>query len=98
MLGTWFTLTFVASPTGLHWAAIAVMLVVGFASSVLINAAVLRLALQPLHALEKTVDRVAAGDVSARAQKVLFRDPDVERLGETLNTMLDVLQEHRKQL
>jgi two-component system, NarL family, sensor histidine kinase UhpB len=95
-LGTWFTLTFVADPSGVvHWPAVAVMLVVGFGSSVLINAAVLTLALQPLHALERTVDRVAAGDLSARAQPVLFRDPDVERLGETLNTMLDVLGEHR---
>src|SRR5207237_1269860 len=96
-LGTWFTVTFVANPGGgdIHWAAVAVMLVVGFAGSVLINAAVLTLALQPLHALERTVDRVAAGDLSARAQPVLFRDPDVERLGETLNTMLDVLGEHR---
>ncbi len=97
-LGTWFTLTFVASPTGggdLRWPAVAVMLVVGFAGSVLINAVVLKLALQPLHALERTVDRVATGDLSARAQRVLFRDPDVERLGETLNSMLDVLQEHR---
>jgi len=94
-LGTWFTLTFVADPSGIHWPAVAVMLVVGFAGSVLINAAVLTLALQPLHALERTVDRVAAGDLSARAQPVLFRDPDVERLGETLNTMLDVLGEHR---
>ncbi len=96
-LGTWFTLTFVSSPTGgeVHWAAVAVMLVVGFAGSVLINAIVLRLALQPLHALERTVDRVATGDLSARAQHVLFRDPDVERLGDTLNTMLDVLQDHR---
>ncbi len=95
-LGTWFTLTFVADPTGqVHWPAVAVMLVTGFAGSVLINAAVLTLALQPLHALERTVDRVAAGDLTARAQPVLFRDPDVERLGETLNTMLDVLHEHR---
>jgi two-component system sensor histidine kinase UhpB len=97
-LGTWFTLTFVAAPDGVHWPAVAVMLVVGFAGSVLINAAVLRLALQPLHALEKTVDHVATGDLSARAQPVLFRDPDVERLGETLNSMLDVLQEHRQLL
>jgi two-component system sensor histidine kinase UhpB len=96
-LGTWFTLNFVAASSDgeLHWFAVAVMLVVGFGGSVLINAAVLTLALQPLHALERTVDRVAAGDLSARAQRVLFRDPDVERLGETLNTMLDVLQEHR---
>ncbi|HLZ29542.1 MAG TPA: sensor histidine kinase [Chloroflexota bacterium] len=96
-LGTWFTLTFVASPNGgeIHWSAVAVMLVVGFAGSVLINALVLTLALQPLHALERTVDRVAAGDLNARAQRVLFRDPEVERLGETLNTMLDVLHEHR---
>jgi two-component system sensor histidine kinase UhpB len=94
-LGTWFTLTFVADAGGVHWPAVAVMLVVGFCGSVLINAAVLTLALQPLHALERTVDRVAAGDLAARAQPVLFRDPDVERLGETLNTMLDVLGEHR---
>jgi two-component system sensor histidine kinase UhpB len=99
-LGTWFTLTYVAGPTGdtVHWPAVAVMLVVGFAGSVLINAVVLTLALQPLHALERTVDRVAAGDLSARAQPVLFRDPDVERLGDTLNTMLDVLHEHRGSL
>jgi two-component system, NarL family, sensor histidine kinase UhpB len=97
-LGTWFTLTFVASPDGVRWPAVAVMLVVGFAGSVLINAAVLTLALQPLHALEKTVDHVAAGDLSARARRVLFRDPDVERLAETLNAMLDVLQEHRQLL
>jgi two-component system sensor histidine kinase UhpB len=98
MLGTWFTLTFVASPSGVRWPAVVVMLVVGFASSVLINAAVLSLALQPLHALERTVDKVAAGDLDTRAQKVLFRDPDVERLAETLNSMLDVLHEHRQQL
>jgi two-component system sensor histidine kinase UhpB len=95
-LGTWFTLTYVASIGGdVHWAAVAVMLVVGFGGSLLINAVVLTLALQPLHALERTVDRVAAGDLNARAGRVLFRDPDVERLGETLNTMLDVLHEHR---
>ena len=96
-LGTWFTLNFVAASTTseIHWAAIAVMLVVGFGGSVIMNAAVLSAALQPLHALERTVDRVATGDLSARAHRVLFRDPDVERLGDTLNTMLDVLQEHR---
>ena len=96
-LGTWFTLTFVASPGGgpIHWPAVAVMLVAGFAGSLVINGVVLRLALQPLHALEKTVDRVAAGDLTARAGRVLFRDPDVERLGDTLNIMLDVLYEHR---
>jgi two-component system, NarL family, sensor histidine kinase UhpB len=96
-LGTWFTLTFVANPGGgdIHWSAVAVMLVVGFAGSLLINAGVLTLALQPLHALERTVDHVAGGDLNTRAQHVLFRDPDVERLGDTLNTMLDVLQEHR---
>src|SRR4030081_468137 len=71
------------------------MLVLRLAGSVLITAMVRRLALQPLHALERTVDRVATGDLSARAQHVLFRDPDVERLGDTLNTMLDVLQDHR---
>jgi two-component system, NarL family, sensor histidine kinase UhpB len=96
VLGTWFTLTFVADPTGdVHWGPFGIMIVAGFGFSVFINAVVLTLALQPLHALERTVDRVATGDLNARAQSVLFRDPDVERLGETLNGMLDVLQEHR---
>jgi two-component system, NarL family, sensor histidine kinase UhpB len=96
-LGTWFTLNYVAAYAGgdVHWPAVVVMLVVAFVGTVLINAAVLTLALQPLHALERTVDRVAAGDLGARARPVLFRDPDVERLGDTLNTTLDVLQDHR---
>lgn len=98
-LGTWFTLTFVAGASGdVRWIGVALMLLVGFAGSLLINAAVLSLALQPLHALERTVDRVATGDLSARAQAVLFPDPDVARLGDTLNIMLDVLQDHRAQL
>src|SRR5207245_11242636 len=61
-LGTWFTLTFVASPSDgeIHWSAVAIMLVAGFAGSVIINGLVITLALQPLHALERTVDRVPA--------------------------------------
>ncbi len=98
-LGTWFTLTSVASPNGeVRWMPVVLMLVLFFAGSLLINAAVLNLALQPLHSLERTVDRVAAGDLAARAQPVLFPDPDLARLGDTLNHMLDVLHEHRGQL
>jgi two-component system, NarL family, sensor histidine kinase UhpB len=99
LLGTWFTLANVSRPGGgLDWAAIALMVAVGFAGSVLINAAVLTLALQPLHAVARTVDRVARGDLSARAQRVLFTDPGIERLGDTLNAMLDALQDYRAQL
>jgi two-component system sensor histidine kinase UhpB len=99
LLGTWFTLTNVSRPEGgVDWAAIALMLAVGFAGSVLINAAVLALALQPLHAVAHTVDRVVRGDLSARAQRVLFTDPGIERLGDTLNAMLDALQDYRAQL
>ncbi len=97
--GTWFTLTYVAGPMGeVHWQAVGVLFVVGFAASVLINAGVLALALQPLHSLERIVDRVAAGDTSIRAQPVLFTDPDIERLGDMLNSMLDVLQNYREQV
>ncbi len=98
-LGTWFTLTYVAGPGGeVHWDAVAFLFVAGFAGSVLINAGVLRLALQPLHELERIVDRVAAGDTVIRAQPVLFSDPDVERLGDMVNGMLDVLQTYREQV
>lgn len=98
-LGTWFTLNFVEGPNGrVQWAAIVVMGVVAFAGSVVMNAFVLSLALQPLYALERTVDEVAGGNLNARAQRVLFNDPDIDRLGETLNLMLDVLREHREQL
>ena len=95
-LGTWFTLTFVA---GAEWRPLARRGAHAGRRFRRQRADQRRpccaLALQPLHALERTVDRVATGDLTARAQPVLFRDPDVERLGETLNTMLDVLQEHR---
>lgn len=98
-LGTWFTLRFVESPdNAVHWGAVALMVVVAIAGSVIINSGVLVLALQPLHSLERTVDQIAAGDLDARAQPVLFRDPEVERLGETVNSMLDVLRQHRDQL
>ncbi|MBI2755211.1 MAG: HAMP domain-containing sensor histidine kinase [Chloroflexi bacterium] len=98
-LGTWFTLTFVAGPGGtLHWGAIGLMVVFGFAGSVLINALVLSLALQPLRALERTVDRVASGDLSARVDPVVFYDPDMERMSDTLNAMLDVVQRHQVQV
>ena len=99
VLGTWFTLHFVDGANGqVHWGFVALMLVVGFTGSVVINGAVLAMALQPLHSLERAVDRVAGGDLQARVQPVFFRDPDVERLADTVNTMLDVLQEHRGQV
>src|SRR2546428_6743286 len=70
-LGTWFTLNFVASPSSgeFHWAAVAVMLVVGFAGSVLLNAGGPSPALQPPHTLERTVGPVAPRDPSARAPR-----------------------------
>lgn len=70
-------------------------ILVGIALSVGVNYAILRLAFQPLFLLQETIERVRAGDHNARAPH-RGGDPDLERVLDTYNIMLDRLQEHRQ--
>ena len=63
----------------------------GLALSVVVNLVALRAALTPLRRLRSTIDAVRGGDLHARVRPALLTDPEVARVGETLNGMLDEL-------
>lgn len=71
---------------------------IGAALSVAVNWVVLKAALQPLNVITRTVEEVRKGNLRARAEPHPFTDPQIETLRETLNAMLDRLDEHGARL
>lgn len=67
----------------------------GIVISVVANAVLLRAAFAPLHRIERTIQAVRAGSSSSRVPTGALTDPEIERLGETLNAMLDELERAR---
>jgi signal transduction histidine kinase len=57
-----------------------------------------RVALQPLQKLEETAERVSRGDVNARVPQSAVADRDMERVGRTLNQLLDNLVSDRQRM
>jgi len=74
------------------------LVLVGAAASVAVNAALVRLALDPLHTLEHTARRIAAGDMDARVPESRLADRDLRAVIRVLNEMLDRLAIHRQRL
>lgn len=70
----------------------------GVVLSVLVNAVILRFALDPLSILERTAKRVQEGDTDARAPYSPFADRDLTHLTWTFNGMLDSLSLYRRQI
>lgn len=70
----------------------------GVSVTVLVNALILRLALQPLDQLEETGARVQAGDLDCRAPHSALADRELERLTGTFNAMLDTLESYQQRL
>ncbi len=68
----------------------------GIVVSLLVNAVVLRAAFAPLHRIERTIQAVRAGRTSSRVQTSALTDLQIERLGETMNAMLDELEQARE--
>ncbi len=64
--------------------------------SVTINVGLVRLALSPVDALADTVQRVRAGETTARASASPVADPGLQRLADVLNEMLDALSANRR--
>jgi len=63
--------------------------------SLVVNLALVYVALRPLNDLETAAARVSAGDLEARVAPSILADRDVARIGTTLNTLLDRLTEDR---
>lgn len=70
----------------------------GLVLTVLVDAVILQLALDPLHQLERVALRVRAGDLTARAPESAFADPDLARLGESFNEALERVALYRRKL
>ncbi|MFZ5815870.1 MAG: HAMP domain-containing sensor histidine kinase [Bacillota bacterium] len=71
------------------------LIAIGLLVSLGVNYAILRVAFRPLFTLQATLDRVRRGDFSARVPTV-EGDPDIARVTEIANLMLDRLAEHRQ--
>jgi two-component system sensor histidine kinase UhpB len=70
----------------------------GIVATVLVNAIILRLALHPLDALERTAARVHRGDLDARVPLSPVADRELDRLTRTFNAMLDSATRNRERL
>lgn len=72
--------------------------IAGGAVSVLVNALIVRLALDPVRTLEETAARVKEGDLNVRAPDSPLADPELERLTEAFNEVLDSVAVYRRRL
>lgn len=98
LVGTLLTVSFVTRVWRggqLNPVAEGAVILLGLVISLGVNYAILRLAFVPLFVLQSTFDRVRQGDFSARVPEVQG-DPDIARVNETANLMLDRLEEHRQ--
>ena len=66
--------------------------------SLVVNLALVYVALRPLTDLETTAARVSGGDLEARVAPSILADRDMARVGTTLNTLLDRLTEDRERV
>ncbi len=100
VIGTAITRDFLrAGATGFSPSLVVVVLaLVGVAVSVLVNAWILRVALQPLQLLEETAARIHAGETDARVPTSPVADRELERLAQTFNSMVDSLENYRQRL
>jgi two-component system, NarL family, sensor histidine kinase UhpB len=77
------------------WGGILLVAGLGVILTLLVNAAILRLALQPVQRLQEAAEQVARGRLEARAPVSALSDPEMERLVHTFNRMLDRTLEQR---
>ncbi len=77
---------------------VAALAVAGMSLSLLVNAALLRLALEPLDLLEQTVVRVQGGDLAARAPESPLADPALQRVVKTFNAALEGMAASRRRI
>ena len=95
VLGYWLTRHF-AERSDARWTVLVGISSVCF--SLLLNSVILRAALSAIEPLRETVEQVRRGNPAARACRPLFGDPDLRRLGDTLNALLDTVQTQQQEL
>jgi two-component system sensor histidine kinase UhpB len=99
VLGSTLTAAYVrAKPGGSILDLASAFALAGVGATVLVNAVILRLALQPLEMLERSAARVQAGDLDARAPVSPMADRELEQLTRTFNGSLDAAAAYRARL
>src|SRR5438105_4621124 len=88
IIGTYVTAT-LAQQSNLTVAS--VLLVLGISFSMAVNYVIMRAAFRPLDAIQHTVEQVSRGNTRARVDPLEVGDPEIVRLGETINMMLNRL-------
>jgi two-component system sensor histidine kinase UhpB len=74
------------------------VILTGLVLTILVDAVIVQLALDPLHRLQQAADRVRGGDLSVRATRSALADRDLAGLVEAFNGALDRLALYRRQL
>lgn len=64
----------------------------------IVNLLLVRLALSPINHLENVAERVSAGDFKARVVPSLVTDPQLAKLSDTVNGLLDSLARERQRI
>ncbi len=88
----------VAMADGVASGELAALLTVSLGLSLLVNAALVFVALRPLKDLESTARRVWQGELDARVPESPVADAGIQRVGHTLNILLDGLNADRARL
>lgn len=97
VVGTLLTARVVATH-GVRLELVVGLAVAGTILSVVVNMTVLHAAFAPLRSLERVLEEVRRGNVTARASRTALRDPVIDRMAETLNRMLDAVQSYNRQV
>jgi signal transduction histidine kinase len=74
------------------------VILAAIAAASLVNFVLVRVALGPVEELENVGERVSAGDFAARWESSPFADAELQRLGHTVNGLLDSLTAERKRI
>ena len=90
VVGTWVTKTLVEDS---NFTVATILVVLGISLSMVTNFAIMRAAFRPLNAIQDTVEEVSRGNTRARVPEVETGDPEIARLAETINMMLNRLQQ-----
>ena len=86
---------YVAHRTGAtDWRVLSVM-TIALLVGLVVNLALIAVALRPIRALEQTATRVWAGDLETRVPQSLIADAELAQVGGTLNFLLNALAEDR---
>jgi signal transduction histidine kinase len=77
---------------------LASVMMVALVLSLLVNLVLVHVALRPIRDLENTAHRVWGGDLQARVPPSMVADRDMERVGRTVNLLLDALTSDRARM